>query len=57
MPLILIAIGSIGWFGNVVIAWQLSNNVDNAMGVSGHISTAFGFLWLAFGGLVWKLFR
>ena len=55
MPLILISIGLIGWLGNVVVAWQLSANVDNAMSVSGHTSNALAFLWLAFGGLVWKL--
>lgn len=57
MPIVLILIGSIGWFANVVIAWQLASNVDNAMAVSGHTSSAFAFLWLAFGGLVLQFFR
>lgn len=57
MPIVLILIGSIGWLANVVIAWQLASNVDNAMSVSGHTSNAFAFLWLTFGGLIWQFFR
>lgn len=57
MPLILIALGSIGWFANIVIAWQLSANVDNAMSVSGHTSNALAFLWLLFIGLIWQWSR
>lgn len=57
MPVILILIGSIGWLISIVGAYSMSSNVENAMAVGNAVSSGIGWLWLAFGGLVWKLLR
>ena len=56
MPVILILLGSIGWLGNVVIAFQ-NVNLGNTALVSAHTSNALFFLWFLFGGLLWQLSR
>lgn len=56
MPVILILLGSIGWLGNVVIAFQ-NVNLGNTALVSAHTSNAIGFLWVIFGGLLWQSSR